>query len=323
LWTEGGVIVSMTGTILAQSIHDLWTYPDKQGRRWIDPGAMFGNPYRSRYQVYEFAPELEPYRVKWYATVCIQNNLQIKKKLSFIKKYFEAAEKFMLSRKKEFVDKYSNANTLYYDSDWNEVVLTNIKIEKILVIPNVMKTKTKVGAWEWDTKDEADKQKEIDKIKQKYKNVEVAKNEADIENFINNNGGKVMNESTDPSDIIKDLDKVRTDLIKQVEVLIAKKKKLYSNVDIESPMSADEKKLDKDIQSIFSQIQDLIQQKRKIKKPLNEGGAYGHMSHPFDDMNLTFGDLKKIITGALVGELELTREKTDGQAWQLVGKTVD
>ena len=38
------------------------------------------------------------------------------------------------------------------------------------------------------------------------------------------------------------------------------------------------------------------------------------MSHPFDDMNLTFGDLKKIITGALVGELELTREKTDGQA---------
>jgi hypothetical protein len=54
-------------------------------------------------------------------------------------------------------------------------------------------------------------------------------------------------------------------LIKKVYVLIAKKKKLYSNVDIESPMSADEKQLDKDIQSIFSQIQQLIQQKRKIK----------------------------------------------------------
>jgi hypothetical protein len=38
------------------------------------------------------------------------------------------------------------------------------------------------------------------------------------------------------------------------------------------------------------------------------------MSHPFDDMDLTFGDLKNIITGALTGELELTREKTDGQA---------
>jgi hypothetical protein len=153
----------------------------------------------------------------------------------------------MLSRKKEFVDRYSNANTLYYDSDWNEVVLTNIKIEKILVIPSVMKTKTKVGSWEWDTKDENDKQKEIDKIKQKYKNVEVAKNEADIENFINNNGGKVINESV-------------------------------------------------------------------IKSIISEGGAYGHMSHPFDDMNLTFGDLKNIIKGALTGNLELTREKTDGQA---------
>jgi hypothetical protein len=47
---------------------------------------------------------------------------------------------------------------------------------------------------------------------------------------------------------------------------------------------------------------------------LTEGGAYGHMSHPFDDMDLTFDDLKNIITGALTGELELTREKTDGQA---------
>jgi hypothetical protein len=122
------------------------------------------------------------------------------------------------------------------------------------------------------------------------------------------------------SDIIKDLDKVKNDLIKKVDVLIAKKKKLYSNMDIESPMSADEKKLDKDIQSIFSQIQQLILQKRKIKESINEsllleGGAYGHMNHPFDiEMNLTFADLKSIVTKALNGDLELTREKTDGQA---------
>jgi len=51
-----------------------------------------------------------------------------------------------------------------------------------------------------------------------------------------------------------------------------------------------------------------------FKESLNEGGAYGHMSHPFDDMDLTFGDLKNIIRGALTGNLELTREKTDGQA---------
>jgi hypothetical protein len=47
---------------------------------------------------------------------------------------------------------------------------------------------------------------------------------------------------------------------------------------------------------------------------LLEGGAYGHMSHPFDDMDLTFGDLKDIISNALNGELGVVREKTDGQA---------
>ncbi len=48
---------------------------------------------------------------------------------------------------------------------------------------------------------------------------------------------------------------------------------------------------------------------------ITEGGAYGHMNHPFDiSMNLTFGDLKKIINNALDGKLGVVREKTDGQA---------
>ena len=46
-----------------------------------------------------------------------------------------------------------------------------------------------------------------------------------------------------------------------------------------------------------------------------EGGAYGHMAHPFDvQMNLTFGDLKNIVKKALTGDLDVAREKTDGQA---------
>lgn len=51
------------------------------------------------------------------------------------------------------------------------------------------------------------------------------------------------------------------------------------------------------------------------KQMISEGGAYGHMNHPFDiSMNLTFGDLKKIINNALDGKLGVVREKTDGQA---------
>ena len=47
-----------------------------------------------------------------------------------------------------------------------------------------------------------------------------------------------------------------------------------------------------------------------------EGGAAGHMSHPFDDKSLTFGDFKKLVEVGLQGELnfeEEATEKTDGQ----------
>jgi hypothetical protein len=55
---------------------------------------------------------------------------------------------------------------------------------------------------------------------------------------------------------------------------------------------------------------------RKVEEGIiNEGGAYGHMNHPFDvRMNLSFGDLKAIVNNALDGNLGVVREKTDGQA---------
>jgi hypothetical protein len=49
---------------------------------------------------------------------------------------------------------------------------------------------------------------------------------------------------------------------------------------------------------------------------LIEGGAYGHMNHPFDDNNLTFSDLKNIIIIGLSGKLnreDNVSEKLDGQ----------
>ena len=52
------------------------------------------------------------------------------------------------------------------------------------------------------------------------------------------------------------------------------------------------------------------------KELLLEGGAYGHMAHPFDDKDLTFKDLKNIIERGLGGELnreDNITEKLDGQ----------
>ena len=49
---------------------------------------------------------------------------------------------------------------------------------------------------------------------------------------------------------------------------------------------------------------------------INEGGAYGHMDHPFEDNELTFGDMKEIcnltINGLFTDE-NMVAEKTDGQ----------
>jgi len=92
-----------------------------------------------------------------------------------------------------------------------------------------------------------------------------------------------VNEST-PDQVIKDLDKAKNDLLKKVNALIAKKKKLYSDVDIEAPMSADEKKLDKDIADLFSQINKLVLQKRSVKKEsVNEGPD---KIQQFDDVHI-------------------------------------
>lgn len=49
---------------------------------------------------------------------------------------------------------------------------------------------------------------------------------------------------------------------------------------------------------------------------LKEGGAAGHMQHPFDDMGLTFGDLKTMFRLGLSGKITATgapSEKLDGQ----------
>jgi hypothetical protein len=54
----------------------------------------------------------------------------------------------------------------------------------------------------------------------------------------------------------------------------------------------------------------------KDDRVLNEGGVAGHMEHPFEDMELTFGELKEMIVLGLSGEITVEgspTEKLDGQ----------
>ena len=73
---------------------------------------------------------------------------------------------------------------------------------------------------------------------------------------------------------------------------------------------------DKEIKGKGDELHKQLKKDRVVKEQIiTEGGAYGHMNHPFDsEVNLTFGQLKDIVNRALDGTLENTREKTDGQA---------
>ena len=90
----------------------------------------------------------------------------------------------------------------------------------------------------------------------------------------------------------------------------------YTGVEVETPVypgvgqdnvgNTEETKLD---------IKERISLDKEVKL-LIEGGAYGHMNHPFDDKNITFSDLKNIIILGLGGKLNRedgVTEKLDGQ----------
>jgi hypothetical protein len=70
---------------------------------------------------------------------------------------------------------------------------------------------------------------------------------------------------TDKGGEFAKLESRKLELLKRVDELAAIKKKLYSNMDIESPMSDDEKLLNKNIADLFSEINTIVLKKRKLK----------------------------------------------------------
>lgn len=63
--------------------------------------------------------------------------------------------------------------------------------------------------------------------------------------------------------------------------------------------------------------------KLKESKILTEGGAAGHMAHPYDSHGLTFNDMKELVARSLSGRLDIEEavtEKTDGQNIQVTWK---
>jgi hypothetical protein len=53
--------------------------------------------------------------------------------------------------------------------------------------------------------------------------------------------------------------------------------------------------------SLLNYNQFILNESAVLEEILNEGGAYGHLAHPFEDMGLTMGDLKKMIDTTVNG----------------------
>lgn len=172
--TRGGVAVILSGIVLADSIWDLMTRPDESGRRWVQPGNVLYDDFSIKHRIVDFGPsKLKVLRKKWDETKELSNE----EKQYFIKTYIDTAYKVMLKNKSHFQNKYFNSNYLSSEGNWNEVVLTKIKIEAVAVLSDYY------GISEED----------IEKIKKKFKKVYVLRSN-ELLNFMKKHGVSVTGE---------------------------------------------------------------------------------------------------------------------------------
>ena len=108
-------------------------------------------------------------------------------------------------------------------------------------------------------------------------------------------------------------------MAKERKSVIKHSPKTAKQLDAEEPEETDDNRGNKQhddyeiVKEVYSLVSDLSINGREL---LLMGGAYGHMAHPFDDKDLTFGDLKKIVELGLGGQLnreDNVTEKLDGQ----------
>ena len=127
--------------------------------------------------------------------------------------------------------------------------------------------------------------------------------------------GKTINQNRKNTDSVDNpFPKYKERMIKNLSNLNWEIVKFFGekSVDVRDSLTITKPDVDKGITHI-KKIQEEFQQEVNL---LIEGGAYGHMNHPFDNNNLTFSDLKNIVINGLAGKLnreDKVSEKLDGQ----------
>ena len=127
--------------------------------------------------------------------------------------------------------------------------------------------------------------------------------------------GKTINQKTSNEDSVDNpFPKYRAHMTKMAKMMGQEIVKFFGK-----PTAKMKDSLTHDMKSSVSGVEKIKKMQESYIEDVNvllEGGAYGHMSHPFDDNNLTFSDLKTIIINGLGGQLSRedgVTEKLDGQ----------
>lgn len=148
---EGGVLYQVSGDLALISIDDVNSKPDQRGRRWILLSQLHtGSPQQAKLKekvVEKFtqAVDADPsfrqaYNQAYQKASTLGVSLDTKLAAVAISKYFDLALKFAKQNKEDLRKLLSlgkpsfKAKTVDYMFGWNELLLNNIKLEKVIFI---------------------------------------------------------------------------------------------------------------------------------------------------------------------------------------------
>jgi len=138
MWTNGGVLVVLSGIVLAESWGDLWTVVDENGRRWAKPDTLIHREFEGR--IIDSADKRTKELKEKHLT---QKPLTNEEKNEFITGYINTAYKVLLKNKSFFQKKYNTPAMLPLGEYWNELVVSKIKVEQIYIITDHSPTHSK------------------------------------------------------------------------------------------------------------------------------------------------------------------------------------
>ena len=146
--TDGGIIFQLEGKLLASSMGDIGSMPDKTGRRWLE-GERFKEIFGWKGRLQDsLLPHLHKNKefkklhdklrlVQGFKFTGNPTTMTGKEKARFIKLYIDEITKLMIKNKaaikKEFGQKVTSLS-VDYSYAWNEMVVSNIKIKDALVV---------------------------------------------------------------------------------------------------------------------------------------------------------------------------------------------